>query len=213
MPLHYDGSDVKIYKVVMGDMGNNGYLLVCPETNKSIIIDAPFEPEKLLAVAKGTEVEIILITHNHYDHVDGLETIRNETNALVGAHSAGAEELPFPPDIYLADGDIISAGRVNVRAIHTPGHTAGATCYLVGEHLFTGDTLFPGGPGATRTSEALHQSIRSITKKLLVLPGDTAVYPGHGDDTTIAIANEEYEVFSHRTHPPDLCGNVSWLSS
>ena len=212
MALHYDGEDVKIHKVLMGDIGNNGYLLVCPVTNESIIIDTPFEPEKLLAVVKDTTVKAILITHNHYDHIDGLETIRAATGAPVGAHSAGAEELPGGLDLNISDGDTVTAGTVTVTVLHTPGHTPGAICYLTGRHLFTGDTLFPGGPGATRTPEALQQSIRSITSKLLVLPEDTVVYPGHGDDTTIGKAHEEYKVFASRSHPPDLCGDVEWLS-
>lgn len=213
MALHYDDKDVRIHKVLMGDISNNGYLLVCPVTNESIIIDTPFEPEKLLAVARNTTVKAILITHNHYDHIDGLETIRTATDAPVGAHSASAEDLPGGLDLNISDGDTVTAGTVTVTALHTPGHTPGATCYLVGRHLFTGDTLFPGGPGATRTPEALQQSIQSITSKLLVLPGDTAVYPGHGDDTTIAKAQEEYKAFASRSHPPDLCGDVQWLNS
>ena len=213
MALHYDDKDVRIHKVLMGDISNNGYLLVCPVTNESIIIDTPFEPEKLLAVARNTTVKAILITHNHYDHIDGLETIRTATGAPVGAHSASAEDLPGGLDLNISDGDTVTAGTVTVTALHTPGHTPGATCYLVGRHLFTGDTLFPGGPGATRTPEALQQSIQSITSKLLVLPGDTAVYPGHGDDTTIAKAQEEYKAFASRSHPPDLCGDVQWLNS
>lgn len=213
MTLHYDGEDIRLHKVLMGHVNNNGYLLVCPATNESIIIDTPFEPEKLLAVAKNTSVKAILITHNHYDHIDGLETIRAATGAPVGAHSAGAEELPIALDLSLTDGDTVTAGTVTITALHTPGHTPGATCYLTGKHLFTGDTLFPGGPGATRTPETLQESLQSITSKLLVLPEHTVVYPGHGDDTTIGKAKEEYAVFASRPHPPDLCGNVEWLSS
>ena len=86
-----------------------------------------------------------------------------------------------------------------------------ATCFLIGKHLFSGDTLFPGGPGKTRSPEALQQVIDSITKKLLVLPDDTAVYPGHGDDTTIGKAREEYQVFASKPRDPALFGDVAWL--
>jgi glyoxylase-like metal-dependent hydrolase (beta-lactamase superfamily II) len=104
-------------------------------------------------------------------------------------------------------------GNRAMQVLDTPGHTEGAACYLIGKHLFSGDTLFPGGPGKTRSPEALHQVIESITAKLLTLPDDTAVYPGHGDDTTIGEARQQYEVFASRAHPDDLCGDVTWLGS
>ena len=213
MTLHYDGQDVKIHKVLMGDYGNNGYLVVCPTTNESIIIDTPGEPEKLIALAKGTTVKAILITHTHSDHLVGFDAIRAATGAPVAVHSAEADNLPSPPDRPLSDGDTVSAGTVTLTVLHTPGHTPGAVCYLTGRHLFSGDTLFPGGPGRTRTPENLQQEIGSITTKLLVLPTDTLVYPGHGDNTTIGKAQEEYKAFAGRSHPPDLCGDVLWLSS
>jgi glyoxylase-like metal-dependent hydrolase (beta-lactamase superfamily II) len=82
---------------------------------------------------------------------------------------------------------------------------------LIGNHLFSGDTLFPGGPGKSRSPEALRQLLNSITSKLLVLPDDTAVYPGHGDDTSIGKARQEFQVFASKRHPEDLCGDVAWL--
>ena len=84
---------------------------------------------------------------------------------------------------------------------------------MTGKHLFSGDTLFPGGPGKTRSPELLKQVIDSITRKLLVLPDDTAVYPGHGLDTTIGEARRQYQDFASRQHPADLCGDVNWLES
>ena len=212
MTLHYDGES-RIHKVLMGDFGNNGYLLVSPQTNESLIIDTPAEPEKLLAVAKETTVRAILITHNHFDHLTGLEAIRKATGAPVGIYHAQTDDLLGPSDLPLSDGDVVNAGTISVTVLHTPGHTLGAVCYLTGKHLFSGDTLFPGGPGNTRTPEDLRQEIESITSRLLVLPPDTAVYPGHGADTTIGKAVEEYQVFASRSHPPDLCGDVLWLSS
>ncbi len=212
MDIHYDG-EVKIHKILMGSYGNNGYLLVSPETNESIIVDTPAEPEKLLSVAQDTTVRAILITHRHQDHLAGFEVIRAAIGAPVGVHSADADGLPSPPDLRLSDGDTVTAGTVTLTVLHTPGHTPGAVCYRTGKHLFSGDTLFPGGPGRTRTPENLRQEIESITSRLLVLPPDTVVYPGHGDDTTIGKAQEEYQVFASRSHPPDLCGDVLWLST
>lgn len=172
MTLHYDG-EIRIHKVLMGDFGNNGYLLVSPQTNESIIIDAPAEPEKLLAVAKDTTVKAILITHNHFDHLTGLEAIRTATGAPVGIHRAQTDDLLGASDLQLSDGDVVTAGTISVTVLHTPGHTPGAVCYLTGKHLFSGDTLFPGGPGNTRTPENLRQEIESITGRLLVLPPPT----------------------------------------
>ena len=212
MTLHYTG-EVLVHKIPMGDYGNNGYVIVSPQTGESIVIDTPGEPEKLMAVARDTIVKAILITHTHFDHLVGFEAIRSELGAPVGVHAAEAGNLPSPPDFHLNDGDSLTAGTVTVKAIHTPGHTPGATCFLTGKHLFSGDTLFPGGPGHTNTPEDLRRSIDSITSRLLVLPEETVVYPGHGDGTTIGTAQQEYAIFAARPHPPELCGDVLWLSS
>ena len=211
MTLHYS-EEVLIHKIPMGDYDNNGYVLVCPKTNESIVIDTPGEPEKIMAVARGTTVKAILITHTHMDHLVGFETIRSQLGAPVGVHGAEAGNLPTSADFHLADGDMVTAGTVTLKVIHTPGHTPGAVCFLIGTHLFSGDTLFPGGPGHTRKPEDLLQIIESITGKLLVLPQETVVYPGHGDDTTIGKAQNEYAVFASRSHSPELCGDVLWLS-
>jgi len=109
--------------------------------------------------------------------------------------------------------NILQLLLVKLQVLHTPGHTDGASCFLIGKHLFSGDTLFPGGPGKTRSPEALLQVIDSITRKLLVLPDDTTVYPGHGDDTTIGEARRQYQEFASREHPADLFGDINWLES
>ena len=210
MPFHYDG-ELKITKINMGPYNNNGYIVICPETNEGVIIDTPAEPEKLLGAIGDVQIKSILITHKHQDHLLGFDEITGAVQVPVGIGTDDADGLPRPPQLDLKDGMVIKFGNQEMTVLDTPGHTEGATCFLIGKHLFSGDTLFPGGPGKTRSPEALQQVIDSITKKLLVLPDDTAVYPGHGDDTTIGKAREEYQVFASKPRDPGLFGDVAWL--
>ena len=210
MPFHYDG-ELKITKINMGPYNNNGYIVICPETNEGVIIDTPAEPEKLLGAIGDVQIKSILITHKHQDHLLGFDEITGAVQVPVGIGTDDADGLPRPPQLDLKDGMVIKFGNQEMTVLDTPGHTEGATCFLIGKHLFSGDTLFPGGPGKTRSPEALQQVIDSITKKLLVLPDDTAVYPGHGDDTTIGKACEEYQVFASKPRDPALFGDVAWL--
>jgi len=210
MPFHYDG-ELKITKINMGPYNNNGYIVICPETNEGVIIDTPAEPEKLLGAIGDVQIKTILITHKHQDHLLGFDEITGAVQVPVGIGTDDADGLPRPPQLDLKDGMVIKFGNQEMTVLDTPGHTEGATCFLIGKHLFSGDTLFPGGPGKTRSPEALQQVIDSITKKLLVLPDDTAVYPGHGDDTTIGKAREEYQVFASKPRDPGLFGDVAWL--
>ena len=212
MPLFYDG-EVRVYKTSCGPFDNNSYLLVCPQTNESIIIDAPMGPGEVLAEAEGTQVKAILITHNHQDHLAGLQEMTYATGAPVISHGEDASTLPVAPNSLVKDGDTITAGTIEVKVIHTPGHTSGSVCYLVGKHLFSGDTLFPGGPGRSRTPENLQEIIKNITEKLYILPDDTDVLPGHGQESTLGASKEEYRVFAGKSHPDDLCGDVLWLES
>ena len=210
MSLHYDG-EVRITKINMGPYNNNGYIVACAETNQGLIIDTPAEPEKLLNALGDVRVTAILLTHGHQDHLLGFSEIKGRVGAPVGVGAGDADRLPQPPEIDLKDGDVIKFGNRELQVLATPGHTDGANCFLVGKHLFSGDTLFPGGPGKSRSLEAFRQELDSITRKLLVLPDDTAVYPGHGDDTTIGTARQEYHIFASRPHPADLYGDVAWL--
>ncbi len=211
MVTRHVSSEAVIHKIPMGPYGNNGYVIVCPRTNESIVVDTPAEPDKLIAVAEATKVRCILITHTHQDHLLGFEAIRSACNAPVGVHATEAANLPSRADFHLKDGDLITIGTVQLKVLHTPGHTPGSSCFLVGPHLFSGDTLFPGGPGRTQTPRDLREILGSITGKLLALPLATIVHPGHGNDTTIGDAQLEYAVFSSRSHRDDLCGDVSWI--
>lgn len=209
--------DVTVHKIEnMGSLSNNGYIVVCPETNQGVCIDTPAEPEKMIdeVQAHGIAVQAILITHGHQDHLAGYAEITGRIGAPAAIGAADAGMPPSPPQRQLNDGDAIAFGNRAMQALGTPGHTDGSTCFLAGSHLFSGDTLFPGGPGRSRSPEALQQELNSISSKLLTLPDDTKVYPGHGpEDTTIGEARRRYAVFMSKSHPADLQGDVDWLNT
>jgi len=211
MTVHFEDDAVRIHKTVASPYDNNAYIIVCKATNKALIVDTPRDAAAVLEEAQHTEVMSVVITHGHRDHIEGYTDFRAGLQAPFGLHRNDAERLlPNVPDFNLEDGDTIQLGELSLKLMHTPGHTPGGICLLLGNHLFSGDTLFPGGPGKTPTPEALNQVITSITGILFELPDDTHVYPGHGADTTIGAAKAEYAVFAARQHPVDLCGDVLW---
>ena len=177
---------MRVTKLSLGPMDNNVYVVVCPRTNDSLVIDASHDAARIADAVAGTTPRYILLTHGDHDHIDALQDLRARLGVPVGIHAADAARLPAPPDFEIADGQQISVGDVMLRALHTPGHTPGSMGFFAAGTLFSGDTLFPGGPGATRgNKEHFDQIIAAIQAKYFVLPDDTAVRPGHGADTTI----------------------------
>jgi glyoxylase-like metal-dependent hydrolase (beta-lactamase superfamily II) len=186
MPLHYSDDQVEITKVVVGPMVNNVFVLRCVETGEAVLVDAADEPEVLLPLCEQLNVGDVLTTHGHGDHIQAVPAVR-EAGHRVGVGPADAQMLPAH-DFEIGDDEIIEVGRLRLRAVHTPGHTPGSTCFVVegSPVLLSGDTLFPGGPGNTRRNPTNFATIiRSIQQRLFVLPDETVVMPGHGDDTTI----------------------------
>ena len=185
--MHYEDSRAEIHRVVVGPMDNNVYVLRCRETGDSVLIDAANEHEKLLEMCQRLGVRKVLETHGHWDHIQAVPAVR-EAGYDVGVTSADAEMLPSY-DFVLDDDSVIEVGRLRLRSIATPGHTPGSICFrLEGSPvLFSGDTLFPGGPGNTKFPGGDFPTIiGSIQDRLFSpLPADTIVMPGHGDDTTI----------------------------
>ena len=213
MAPHYQDDDIIIHKLKCGPYDNNAYVIVCPQTNESIVIDTPPDAAELVTVAKATDVKAILITHNHMDHIQSFAEVVSALGAPVGIGEPDAHALPTPADFFLKDGEEVKAGTVSLKAIFTPGHTPGSTCLTMGRRLFTGDTLFPGGPGKSGTPEKLKQIIDSITSKLFVLAEDVILYPGHGDDGDLNSSRADYKVYASRQHPAELCGDVEWTKS
>lgn len=204
---------IQIERFETAPFGTNAYVLVCTATGDSVLIDAPGEASKIAERLKGTNLKCILMTHSHLDHIVALAELKSELKAPVAAHRADASGLPLTPEVLLNDGDTVSFGKVELRVLHTPGHTPGSLCFLTGRYLISGDTLFPGGPGRTNTPADLKQIIESITEKVFVLPDDVQVYPGHGEPTILKREKDELAEFSSRPHDPSLCGDVLWISS
>ena len=194
----------------LGRFGNNSYILRPTSGGAVTVVDVPEGAVAIVEALGETPVERIVVTHHHNDHWNGFDVVRAHTPAPV---FCGATETNLDATRKvqpLADGATFAVGSATVRAIHTPGHTPGSTCLLVGGVLITGDTLFPGGPGRTQTPENLQQEIASITSRLHVLPDETLVLPGHGPTTTISASKAEYAVFASKSHPADLKGDVLW---
>jgi glyoxylase-like metal-dependent hydrolase (beta-lactamase superfamily II) len=207
----YEDGDLQLARVgPIGPWGNNAYVIADRVSGDAVVVDMPPGSEAVLEAVRGLRVMAVLLTHTHPDHWEAYDLVKGALGAPVYCHPAERIMPAAKIDRPLADGDEIAAGGVRIRAIHTPGHTPGSTCFLAGRYLVSGDTLFPGGPGRTNTPQDLRESIESITRRLYTLPDETLVLPGHGEGTTIGASKREHEAFAARPHPADLCGDVLW---
>jgi glyoxylase-like metal-dependent hydrolase (beta-lactamase superfamily II) len=185
-PAHYEDSDVRVDKLVVGPFENNVFIVRSKHSGDAVLLDAANEHELLLDVARATGVRRVLTTHGHWDHIQAVTAVR-DAGIEVGIAAADATMLPAY-DFVIPDDEVYEVGDLRLRSIHTPGHTPGSTSFLLEGKplLFTGDTLFPGGPGNTATKGAgFDQIIDSIDQRLFTLPAELLVLPGHGLDTTL----------------------------
>ena len=184
--LHADDTAWEIHKVVVGPVDNNVFVLRCKATGDAVLLDAANEHERLLDLCRTLGVRSVLETHGHWDHIQAVPELRDAGYA-VHVTAEDAEMLPSYDQLLTHD-TVITVGDLRLRTILTPGHTPGSMCFrLEGSPvLFSGDTLFPGGPGNTKFPGGDFPTIiTSIEDRLFTLPPDTLVLPGHGDDTTI----------------------------
>jgi glyoxylase-like metal-dependent hydrolase (beta-lactamase superfamily II) len=185
--LAWEDTGVEIHQVVVGPMDNNVYVLRCTETGDAVLLDAANEHDRLLELCRRLGVRKVLETHGHWDHIQAVPELR-DAGYSVAVTPEDAGMLPSY-DETMGDDEVVQVGRLRLRTIHTPGHTPGSMCFLLEGHpiLFSGDTLFPGGPGATKFPGGDFPTIiRSIDERLFrPLDADTIVLPGHGDRTTI----------------------------
>jgi glyoxylase-like metal-dependent hydrolase (beta-lactamase superfamily II) len=177
-----------ITKVAVGPMSNNVYLLRCRETDEQLMVDAAFDDDRLLELAGPGGLATVVTTHRHADHVQALPDVVEATGATTVAGHADADALPVPVDVRVADGDSVAVGRCTLSVIHLVGHTPGSIALRYDDpeghtHLFTGDSLFPGGVGKTQSPQDFANLIDDVEHKVFdVLSDDTWVYPGHGKD-------------------------------
>jgi glyoxylase-like metal-dependent hydrolase (beta-lactamase superfamily II) len=181
-----------ITKFSVGDMDNNVYLLRCQATDEQVLIDAADEASRILQVVGSDGLRRVVTTHRHWDHHRALPEVVTATGATTVAGDADADELPVPVDERVSDGDTVQVGECRLEVIHLVGHTPGSIALLFDDpdgtpHLFTGDSLFPGGVGKTRSPEDFTSLIDDVSHKLFDrLPDETWFYPGHGNDSTLA---------------------------
>ena len=213
MKIMVEDRDVRIIRMELGPFGTNAYIIVCRATGDSILVDAPGDADKILKRLAGTKPKYIVLTHTHIDHIGALEELKARLKVPVALHPEDAVRLSLRPDMELKDGDTIEVGKLKFKVLHTPGHTPGSLCFLVGKYLISGDTIFPGGPGKTGTPADFKQIVKSVETRLFVMPDDTEVYPGHGQATVLGKEKKAFAVFMSKPHDPNLCGDVLWLSS
>ena len=187
--LHYFDNNLEVHHVVVGAYANNVFVLRCKHTGDAVLIDAADEHDLLLELCKATGVRRVLETHGHHDHIQAIPAMREAGYEVAVADADAGMLKDVGYDVFIEDTQIIEVGKLRIETIHNPGHTPGSMSFKVIDAplLFSGDTLFPGGPGATHFPGGnFEQIIQSIDQRLFTYPADTVVLPGHGTNTTIA---------------------------
>lgn len=201
----------KLIKQTVGPWPMNAYILIDEGTNASALIDPGADADTILAQVEGTSIEAIFITHGHADHVGALEEIKAATRAPVYLNPLDAEEFKLDFKVPFLDGQNISIGNLNLRAIHTPGHTPGMTSLDLGDgRILVGDTIFVGGPGKTWSSTDFATTMRTMQKIVFAWPDETQFFPGHGPSGFIGRERPAFEAFVARGWSRKVHGDVTW---
>jgi glyoxylase-like metal-dependent hydrolase (beta-lactamase superfamily II) len=181
-----------ITKLAVSEMSNNAYLLTSTATGEALLVDAAAEPAALLALIGDTDVRTVVTTHGHWDHHRALPEVVEATGAQTVAHPADAPDLPVPVTRTVEHGETVAVGDQVLEVVHLRGHTPGSIALVwrgpegAGTHVFTGDSLFPGGPGRTTSPEDFSSLMADLEARIFrPLDDGTWVYPGHGKDTTL----------------------------
>jgi len=167
------------------DRDVNGYIVSDASSKEAVVIDPGQPAEKIVEQASGLTIKHILATHGHPGHVGGKDDVKAVTGGQTGIHTADAKQFLRSADRYLVDGDELEFGDFKIQVLHTPGHTPGSVVFVIANHAFVGDTILAGGIGKQTAETDLRRQMMSIGTKLLRLPMQTALYPGHGPATSL----------------------------
>lgn len=199
--VHYHDENLEVHKVVVGPYDNNVFIIRCKSTGDAVLIDAANEHEMLLELCQRLGVRRVLETHGHWDHIQAVPAMREAGYEVAVTAEDAPRLVDVGYDVFMQEGDVIEVGKLRLHTILNPGHTPGSMSFKVENAplLFTGDTLFPGGPGnATFEGGDFNTIIESIDTKLFTFPANTIVLPGHGDDTTIGTERPHLQTWIDR---------------
>ena len=198
--LVWSDATAEVHRFVVGPVENNVYVVRCRQSGEALLIDAANEHERLLEIARALGVQRVAETHGHWDHIQAVEAVR-EAGIDVWVRQEDAAMLPSY-DALLEDDAVLSVGALRIRTLHTPGHTPGSICFSLENTpvLFTGDTLFPGGPGnATFEGGDFPTIIQSIENRIFrAFDGETLIWPGHGAPSTVGAESPSLDTWVAR---------------
>jgi glyoxylase-like metal-dependent hydrolase (beta-lactamase superfamily II) len=205
-------NQLKLHEKEVGPWPMNAYVLVCPTTNESMLIDPGADPESLMQMLGDSTPVAILITHSHIDHISELDEMRNRLGVPVmsyqGPHSGG---VSLSADRHLADGDMVVVGNHTLRVYHAPGHIDDQICFALEQdhRVIVGDTIFEGGPGKTWSADGFRTTLNTLHNVVLPWPDDTVCYPGHGPSFRLGDKRASIEAFLAKDHR-DFFGDATW---
>jgi glyoxylase-like metal-dependent hydrolase (beta-lactamase superfamily II) len=200
----------KLIKLELGPWPMNSHIVADEETGSGVIIDPGEDAQTILDAVNALQIEKILLTHGHMDHVGALDEVKNALNIPVHIHPADAVTFSLSHDVPLSDGEVITLGNSSLQVVHTPGHTEGQCCFIVDHRVVVGDTVFVGGPGKTWSPEGFATTMKTMETIVFAWADETEFFPGHGPSGTIGSERPAFEKFLSKGWSENLYGDVVW---